>query len=75
MSMSVQCAGCGLQYAGQRGAAGILAGARRGGPRYARMLTEVPRFHARARDLLGAGGHDDGCRSGADAARALGVSW
>ena len=59
MSMSVQCAGCGLQYAGQRGAAGILAGARRGGPRYARMLTEVPRFHARARDLLGASGHDD----------------
>ena len=59
MSMSVRCAGCGLRYAGQRGAAGILAGARRGGPRYARMLTEVPRFHARARDLLGSGGHDD----------------
>ncbi len=59
MSMSVRCAGCGLRYAGQRGAAGILAGARRGGPRYARMLTEVPRFHARARDLLDAGGHDD----------------
>jgi uncharacterized protein len=55
MSMSVQCAGCGLEYAGQRGAAGILAGTGRGGRRYLRMLTEVPRFHRRARRLLAAG--------------------
>ena len=59
MSMSVRCAGCGLQYAGHRGAAGLLAGLPRGGARHARMLAEVPRFHARARELLAAGGQDD----------------
>ena len=30
MSMSVRCAGCGLQYAGQRGLAGLAAGLPRG---------------------------------------------
>ena len=43
MSMSVSCAGCGLEYAGARGAAGLFAQPRslaRG--RYLRMLTEVP---------------------------------
>ena len=58
MSMSVRCAGCGLGYAGKRGAGGVLAGFRPGGGRYARMLTEVPRFHRRARALLAAGGDD-----------------
>jgi uncharacterized protein len=52
MSMSVRCAGCGLEYAGQRGLGGVSAGFRRGGPRYLRMLTEVPRFHRAARKLL-----------------------
>jgi uncharacterized protein len=64
MSMSVRCAGCGLQYAGHRGTAGILAGLPRGRARYARMLAEIPRFHTRARDLLDADGHDDGLTLG-----------
>lgn len=53
MSMSVRCDGCGLEYAGARGPAGLLArpdALTRG--RYLRMLTEVPRFHRRARRLL-----------------------
>ncbi|MCL2584710.1 MAG: FAD-dependent oxidoreductase [Streptosporangiales bacterium] len=58
MSMSVRCAGCGLGYAGKRGAAGVLAGFRPGGRRYARLLAEIPRFHRRARSLLAAGDHE-----------------
>jgi len=54
MSMSVQCAGCGLQYAGQRGLAGLAAGLSRGRGRYLRLLAEVPRFHRAARRLLAA---------------------
>ncbi|MCW8096517.1 NAD(P)/FAD-dependent oxidoreductase [Streptomyces tauricus] len=65
MSMSVRCDGCGLEYAGARGPAGLLAQPRnalRG--RYLRMLSEVPRFHRAARRLLaradaGAGAADD----------------
>ncbi|MEV4556215.1 FAD-dependent oxidoreductase [Kitasatospora sp. NPDC049285] len=53
MSMSVHCEGCGLEYAGARGPAGLLARPsallRR---RYLAMLAEVPRFHRRARALL-----------------------
>ena len=52
MSMSVRCAGCGLQYAGQRGLGGLAAGLRRGSGPYLRMLAEVPRFHRAARRLL-----------------------
>ncbi len=55
MSMSVRCAGCGLEYAGQRGLAGVTAGFRRGRWRYLRLLTEVPRFHRAARRLLADG--------------------
>ena len=58
MSMSVSCAGCGLEYAGARGAAGLFAQPRslaRG--RYLRMLTEVPKFHRAARRLLAAAEH------------------
>ncbi|MFJ8886181.1 NAD(P)/FAD-dependent oxidoreductase [Streptomyces sp. NPDC102402] len=53
MSMSVRCEGCGLEYAGARGAAGLFArpGSVFRGP-YLRMLTEVPRFHRAARALL-----------------------
>ncbi|GGW41185.1 amine oxidase [Streptomyces lucensis JCM 4490] len=57
MSMSVRCEGCGLEYAGARGPAGLFArprNARRGA--YLRMLTEVPAFHRAARRLLAA--HD-----------------
>ncbi|MFC8592609.1 NAD(P)/FAD-dependent oxidoreductase [Streptomyces atroolivaceus] len=53
MSMSVRCEGCGLEYAGARGAAGLFARpgvVLRGA--YLRMLTEVPRFHRAARSLL-----------------------
>ena len=52
MSMSVRCAGCGLQYAGKRGLGGLTPGLRRGHGRYLRMLAEVPRFHRAARRLL-----------------------
>jgi len=55
MSLSVSCAGCGLGYAGQRGLRGLAAGLRGGGLRYARMLTEVLRFHRAARSLLARG--------------------
>jgi len=59
MSMSIGCRGCGLQYAGHRGLSGLLPGLTSGGRRYARMLTEIPAFHRKARELLAAGGHDD----------------
>ncbi|WP_371484692.1 NAD(P)/FAD-dependent oxidoreductase [Kitasatospora sp. NBC_00315] len=62
MSMSVQCRGCGLEYAGARGPGGLFARpALALRPAYLRMLAEVPRFHRRARRLLA----DD--RPGADA--------
>lgn len=53
MSMSVRCEGCGLEYAGARGATGVFAQPRAAlrGP-YLRMLAEVPRFHRAARALL-----------------------
>ena len=53
MSMSITCEGCGLEYAGARGLAGLFAQPRRAGdPAYLRMLAEVRRFHAHARRLL-----------------------
>jgi predicted NAD/FAD-binding protein len=65
MSMSVRCAGCGLQYAGKRGLPGLAAGLPRGRGRYLRMLAEVPRFHRAARRLL----EDKGDRVGQTLAR------
>jgi predicted NAD/FAD-binding protein len=56
MSMSVRCLGCGLEYAGGRGLAGLfprLANLAR--PRYLRMLGEITRFHRHARRELAAG--------------------
>ncbi|MGW6546734.1 NAD(P)/FAD-dependent oxidoreductase [Streptomyces massasporeus] len=53
MSMSVRCEGCGLEYAGARGPAGLFArpgNLLRG--RYLRLLSEVPVFHRAARQLL-----------------------
>ncbi|MCW2748834.1 MAG: amine oxidase [Nocardioidaceae bacterium] len=45
MSMSIRCEGCGLEYAGGRGAKGIFAQKRRVfDPRYVRMLLGVKRF-------------------------------
>ena len=60
MSMSVRCLGCGLEYAGGKGLAGLAPSwdtVRRG--RYLLMLAQVKRFHRAARALLAAGpGHD-----------------
>ncbi|MGW3405349.1 NAD(P)/FAD-dependent oxidoreductase [Streptomyces zhihengii] len=70
MSMSVRCEGCGLLYAGARGARGLFprpGNALRG--RYLRMLAEVPRFHRLARRLLD-GPHDDTTTVGEFIARA-----
>jgi uncharacterized protein len=53
MSMSVRCEGCGLEYAGARGPAGLFA--QRGNlarPAHVRMLAEVTRFHRHARRVL-----------------------
>jgi predicted NAD/FAD-binding protein len=52
MSMSVHCAGCGLEYAGARGVRGLFPAASNLRGSYLRMLTEVPRFHRDARALL-----------------------
>ncbi|MBO1332287.1 NAD(P)/FAD-dependent oxidoreductase [Streptomyces sp. VRA16 Mangrove soil] len=59
MSMSVRCEGCGLEYAGARGPAGLFAQPSNllRGP-YLRLLTEVPAFHRAARRLLAAGTDD-----------------
>ena len=53
MSMSIRCGGCGLEYAGARGLAGLFpTAANLRNPRYLYLLTEVRRFHRRARALL-----------------------
>ncbi|MEV1021392.1 FAD-dependent oxidoreductase [Streptomyces sp. NPDC050264] len=53
MSMSVRCEGCGLEYAGARGARGLFARPRNAlRTPYLRMLAEVPRFHRAARRVL-----------------------
>lgn len=58
MSMSVRCEGCGLEYAGARGARGLLAQPRNLlRARYLRMLAEVTAFHRAARALLEHQGH------------------
>ena len=59
MSMSISCGGCGLEYAGGRGASGLLPSVSAvTNPRYLRMLTEVVRFHRRARALLESDDHE-----------------
>jgi len=52
MSMSVRCAQCRLQYAGRRGAGGLLAGLYGGGRRYPKLLADIVRFRRAARTLL-----------------------
>jgi predicted NAD/FAD-binding protein len=53
MSMSIHCDGCGLEYAGGRGGAGIFAQRRRlADPTYLRMLLAVKRFQRLALALL-----------------------
>ncbi|WP_405060032.1 FAD-dependent oxidoreductase [Kribbella sp. NBC_01505] len=56
MSMSIRCDGCGLEYAGGRGAASVLSQPRRVvDPRFLRMLGEVRRFHREALSVLRSG--------------------
>ncbi|MBW3084527.1 hypothetical protein KEM60_00715 [Austwickia sp. TVS 96-490-7B] len=57
MSMSIACGGCGLEYAGGRGAGGILARPTTlvRDRRFMRMLTQVLRFHRAAQAELAAG--------------------
>ncbi|WP_258177621.1 NAD(P)/FAD-dependent oxidoreductase [Streptomyces solincola] len=55
MSMSVRCDGCGLEYAGARGPAGLFTGRGSLRPAYLRLLAEVPLFHRAARKLLASG--------------------
>ena len=56
MSMSVRCAGCGLEYAGARGLAGLFAQPRSLiRPRFLQMLGQVKRFHRHAAAMLESG--------------------
>lgn len=58
MSMSVQCRGCGLEYAGAKGLSGLFAQRRSlVRSRYLATLAQVPSFHRRARAVLA--GPDD----------------
>lgn len=60
MSMSISCAGCGLEFAGARGFGGLFAQRRNlRNPRYLRMLGEIKRFHGHARRVLAGSGGDD----------------
>ena len=53
MSMSIRCDGCGLEYAGGRGATGIFAQRRRvADPRFLRLLTSIKRYQRLALALL-----------------------
>ncbi|WP_306319092.1 MULTISPECIES: NAD(P)/FAD-dependent oxidoreductase [unclassified Streptomyces] len=53
MSMSVRCEGCGLEYAGARGPAGLFARPRNAlRPAFVRLLAQVPAFHRAARHHL-----------------------
>ncbi|HJQ01445.1 MAG TPA: FAD-dependent oxidoreductase [Jatrophihabitans sp.] len=53
MSMSIRCAGCGLEYAGARGLGGLFPRwTNLGRPRYLYLLCEIVRFHRQARALL-----------------------
>ncbi|MBV9098846.1 MAG: FAD-dependent oxidoreductase, partial [Frankiaceae bacterium] len=59
MSMSVRCEGCGLEYAGARGAGGLFAQGRSAyNPAFLRMLVEVKRFHRHARRVMELGSDD-----------------
>jgi predicted NAD/FAD-binding protein len=53
MSMSIRCEGCGLEYAGGRGPAGLLARPRSVvSPAFVKMLFEVGKFYRQAKRFL-----------------------
>ncbi len=57
MSMSINCAGCGLGFVGGRGSRGIFAQPRRMvDARFWRLLLQISRFQRRAKSLLAATG-------------------
>jgi uncharacterized protein len=59
MSMSIQCEGCGLEYAGAKGIGGVFAQPRSvANPAFLRLLTQVKRFHRRARNVVAQGDDD-----------------
>jgi predicted NAD/FAD-binding protein/DUF1365 family protein len=59
MSLSVRDDETGLEYAGALGAGGLFPGGRNlARPAYLRMLTEIPRFHRRARAVISTGSTD-----------------
>lgn len=61
MTMSIRCDGCGLEYAGAKGAAGVFARpANLLRPQYLRMLAEILRFWRKARALLSSAAAEDG---------------
>lgn len=60
MSMSINCRGCGLQYAGGRGLKGIAAQPwRLLDPRFVHMLVNVPRFFREATRVLNSSDFDE----------------
>ena len=60
MSMSVSCAGCGLEYAGSRGLRALFPAPRAAArPAYLAMLARIPAFYAGARRLLATPGGED----------------
>lgn len=52
MSLSVSCEGCGLEYAGARGARALWPSGSRRSADHVRMLLDIPRFHQAARRLV-----------------------
>jgi predicted NAD/FAD-binding protein len=66
MSMSIQCDGCGLEYAGGRGVKGIVAApGRLLDRRFRRLLLSVRAFHRAASHFLDQGEENDGATFGA----------
>jgi predicted NAD/FAD-binding protein len=67
MSMSVRCDATGIEYAGALGLRGLFPTWRSLlRPAYLRLLTEIPRFHRRARRLLATPGDDQTLRTFVD---------
>jgi predicted NAD/FAD-binding protein len=73
--MSIHCDGCGLEYAGGRGAVGIFAQRRRlADPRFLRLLASIKRYQRLALALLGRQESDDDPQTYGDFLRLHGFS-